>query len=563
MKNVLRLSMTFAISLVLVLSGARAWAAPPRVKGRASNERAMQEPARASLEMDLRLDPKATGIHVGQAFAVTIRAYFLGGTGVTVNGQPRMTSDALLLSELAAEPRQTSVQIHGLPYTALSWTGVLTAVKAGQTAINIELPVALTYREAPRMPSVRAPGPGGMPGSADDPEEDGDDSGEGAGNPFASLLRQTPFASDPFFAQMFKGHDPMAGMFEDLAGAVRRRDVTLRDSKGSLKVLDLPAPRPPEFSGAVGTFEIAAALPDETFRVGEPTTLQVTVRGKGSFSRLSISGLPATGELGTYGVTSAFTAGPTPLAGEKVFSQTIVPRHAGALTVPSSTLTYFDPREGRYVTRRTAAMRISVAGANAAPGGEDATEPALGASQRAEAAPAGGASRSPSPIALSVPDVVRATLTPPFRARWFWGLVTAIGLVAVAFALVGRTYRGGALGRAVASRRLQREIAAQRRQIGAAASRGDAATLFEAGRRALQARLGAAWNVPAGAIATADVVSRLGTGGERIRDVFECADRLSYAGGSPAATADPRDPRELKDWQRLIFDELRTLEVRT
>ncbi|HEY4188035.1 MAG TPA: BatD family protein [Polyangia bacterium] len=549
MKYPSRLSIGFATALTFGCLSSLAWARPSRTATPTPDNRALREPARASLKLELRLDPGARGLYVGQAVPVTIHAYFLGGTGVTITGQPRMTSDALLLSELTAEPRQSSVQVRGLPYTALTWTGTLTAIRAGESKTEIELPVALTYREAPRVPPMRAPGQGGQPDDGDD--ADGAGQQDGGGDPFASLLRQSPFASDPFFARMFNGHDPLSGMFEDLAGTVRRRDVTLRDSSGGMKVMELPTPRPPEFSGAVGTFDINAALSDETFRVGEPTSLELTVRGKGSFSRLAVPALSPTSDLNAYGVTSTFTPGPGPLAGEKVFKQTIAPRHAGALTIPAATLSYFDPRERRYVTRHTTPMRVEVAppvgGKDLAAGVSDVREAVAPKIERRTAV-------------AGVPEIVGATLTPSFRTRRFWMLVVAIALAGAALTLLGWTYRNGALGRVAAARRVDREIARQRRDLDAAASRGDAATLFGAGRKALQTRLGAVWGVPADAIATADIVSRLGAKGERIKRVFERADRLTYAGG-PGVPSSP--PRDLDNWQQLILDELRILEART
>jgi hypothetical protein len=554
MKYSSRLSIGLATVLTFGCLSSWAWARPSRTGTAKPQNRTVGEPARASLKLELRLDPGARGLYVGQAVPVVIHAYFLGGTGVTVNGLPRMTSDALLLSDLTAEPRQSSVQVHGLPYTALTWTGTLTAVRAGESKTEIELPVALTYREAPRVPSLRALGQAGL---SDEDDVDAAGQQDGSGDPFASLLRQSPFASDPFFAQMFNGHAPLSRMFEDLGGAVRRRDVTLRDSSVGTNVMELPLPRPPEFSGAVGAFDISATLSDETFHVGEPTSLNLTVRGKGSFARLAVNGLDPTAELSAYGVTSSLTAGTTPLGGEKVFTQTIAPRRAGALTIPASTLSYFDPRERRYVTRHTTPMRIEVA---PTVGGKDL---ASGASDVGESAPPGterGAGGQVPAAVAAVPEIVRATLTPSFRTRWFWMLAAAIALAGTTLSLLGRTYRNGALGRVAAMRRVDRDIARQRRNLDAAVSRGDAVTLFGAGRKALQTRLGAAWGVPAEAIATADVVSRLGAKGERIKRVFDRADRLTYA-GEPRATSIL--PHDLDNWQQLILDELRILEART
>jgi hypothetical protein len=544
MTNVRRISIAFAG--VLVLTGAaRAWAHPMTSAASLASNGGTRDPSRAFVKLDVRPDPGGHGLYVGQAIPVTIRAYFLGGTGVSLNGLPRVSSDAFVLSDLPEKPRQTQIQTHGLPYTSLTWTGVLTAVKAGESKIGIELPVSLTYREAPQ-PRRTA--------SIDPSDDQGDE--QSSADPFASILKQTPFANDPLFAQMFHGRDPFQGMLDDAAGSVRQREVTLRDQSGTLRLLDPPAGAPAGFTGAVGTFDVSAALADGSFRAGEPTTLKVSVRGRGSFSRLSVSGLSPSDDVNTYGVTSTFTRGATPTAGEKVFSQTIAPRRAGNLTIPAVAFTYLDPHDRRYVTRHTAPMHITVAASSG-----DLNAASSTARSSGEPEPAGPAAvinaASPDAKTASVPDVVRATLTPNFRTRWYRGLVAAIGLVTLALASLGRTYRDGALGRLVTAGRVRREIARQRRAIEVAAASGDAATLFGAARKAFQARLGASWGIPSDAIAAADVATRLGPPGERIHEVFERADRLTYAGGSSAASED------LNYWQGLVTDELRALETTT
>ncbi|HVZ88639.1 MAG TPA: BatD family protein [Polyangia bacterium] len=548
MMNIRRLSVALAGTLILMV-GAHASAHPVQSGTPIVSTGGARDPARAFIKLDVQPDRSgARGLYVGQAVPVTIHAYFLGGTGVSLNGLPRITSDAFVLSDLPDKPRQNAIQVRGLPYTSLTWTGVLTAVKAGQETVGIELPVSLTYREAPQPRHVARP---------DRADDDGGDD-QASTDPFASILKQTPFANDPFFAQMFNGRDPFQGMLDDV-GSVRQRDVTLRDQSGGLRVLDPPPGAPAGFTGAVGTFDVSAGLAGDTFRAGEPTTLKLSVRGRGSFSRLSVNGVAPSDDLSTYGVTSTFTPGPTPTEGEKVFAQTIAPRRAGTLTVPALTLTYLDPHERKYVTRHTAPIHITVAASS----GDVNASPSTAASGAAASVgpsvtdPAAPSTVAPSTVATALPDRVRASLTPQFRTRCFRSLAAAIGLAALSLTFLGRSYRNGTLGRFATAKRVSREVARQRRAIEAAAASGDAATLFGAARKAFQARLGAAWGIPSEAIAAADVGRRLGPPGGRIQEVFEHADRLTYAGRPPAASED------LSYWQRLVSEELRALETTT
>jgi hypothetical protein len=540
-----RLSMALVGALVLSAGASRAATTPSATTtvGAGSNG-APRDAARAAIKLDVRPAAGAHGLYVGQAVPVTIHAYFLGGTGVSLNGLPHVTSDAFVLSDLSDKPRQTEVEVRGLPYTSLTWTGVLTAVKAGDARPGIELPVSLTYREAP----PRRPRP------TRDQTEGDEGTEQSSPDPFASILKQSPFADDPLMAQMFNGRDPFQGMLDDLTGSVRQREVTLRDQGRALRVLDLPPGAPAGFTGAVGSFEIGAALADHSFRVGEPTTLQLSVRGHGSFSRLAVNGVPPSDDLNTYGVTSTFRPGSPPTAGEKVFRQTIAPRRAGLVTIPALALSYLDPHEKRYVTRHTSPIRITVAASGADP---PAPPAATAEGEAAPAAIAAGNAPGTTAKADSVPESVRSSLIPNFRMGWFRWLAAAIAFAAVTLALLGRTYRNGALGRVLAARRVRREVARQRRAIQDAVARGDADALFGAARQAFQARLGATWGVPSEAIAAADVTTRLGPRGERIHEVFERADRLTYA-GTPAVASD-----DLRYWQGLVSDELRALEGTT
>jgi hypothetical protein len=546
MLNNRRIFLPLVAALTLTAGAARAGAPVSNVSRRSATG-AARAPARAFIKIELPLEHPARGLYVGQAVPITIRAYFLAGTGVTMDGRPRITSDALMLSDLSPEPHQSSTELRGLPYTTLSWSGVLTAVKEGAAKPEIELPVELSYRETPRMRSLNGLGRADV--ATDDPQLPQNSQGsQDSEDPFASLLRQSPFASDPLFAQIFKGRDPLSGMLAELAGTVQQRDVTLRDTLGTLHVAPLPANPPPGFTGAVGTFDISTVKLDaRALRVGEPSTLRLTVRGRGSFSRLSMGGVAPSADLNTYGVTAIFKPGPTALMGEKTFAQTVVPREAGTVTIRASALTYFDPRERRYVTRHTAPTTISVAASESSPTSAPSTtaaEPLMGRD-------------APSSLLvdITVPDVTRTSLTPAVRSRWFWEMASVIGLVAAASSILGLLHRKGALERATKTRRLRREVASQRRRMNEAAVRGDAAALFEAGRTALQARLGVTWGVPPDAIAAADVAWRLGERGERIREVFEHADRLTY---SRARSAPPED---LNRWQNLISEELGSLET--
>src|SRR3569623_3485219 len=112
MRNATAVSMCLPATLALGAGAPHAWARPAPGRPATADRAPGREPARAMLKMELKLAPSQRTLYAGQTVPVTVRAYFLGGPGVTVNGHPRLTSDAWVLSDVPAEPRQTSVQVH-------------------------------------------------------------------------------------------------------------------------------------------------------------------------------------------------------------------------------------------------------------------------------------------------------------------------------------------------------------------------------------------------------------------------------------------------------------------
>jgi hypothetical protein len=473
----------------------------------------------------VRIEIPSRKLYVGQAIPVTIRAYFRAGTQATLDGLPRVTSDAFTFSEVSDKPTQTQVEIRGVPYLMATWTAILSPAKPSDGTLGIELPVELAYREAPRRRTAQ-----GHSRMRDLLADD----------PFASSF----FANDPFF----NGDDPFGdvdSMFD--FGAMQQHKVTLRDDAGRVVVADLPAAgRPASFAGLVGQFQLAIDPPKGELHVGEPATVTIRVTGTGNFDRVAIPTLAATPELDTFAGKTSFTpSGTTSLTGTKTFTQTIVPRRAGPLALPAVTLAYFDPGKRAYATAETQTVALTIA---PAPGG-GAADPGLAAASV----------RDPSmaPNRLE-PGAHHATLQPLFRQERFRIVAAAIAaagavVTALLVALAGWR-RDPRIARARTSRRLDRTIAKRCAGMEVAYRHHDPVAFFQAAREALQARLGANWQMAPEAITATDVDTHLGTRGAAIRSVFEHADQMTYA----AALA---DDRPLDPWRRLVRDELARLEV--
>jgi hypothetical protein len=489
-------AVTAPIHATVAPAGAAPAAAP------AVDDAAPAAPSGPHAFIDLEIPSHA--LYVGQGVPVKIHAYFRAGTSASLEGQPKLSSDAFTFSELSDKPSQTQVELHGVPYLMATWTAILSPAKPSDGKLSVELPVELAYRDAPRRRATRSP--------------------------IRDLLSADPFAGS-FFGDDADPFADLDSMFD--TGPVEQHAVTLKNTAGRIVVTDLPAAgKPAGFSGAVGHFALAIDPPTGELRVGEPATISIHATGTGNFDRLAIPGLTATPELDTYAGKTAFVAtGANSLAGTKTFTQTIVPRHAGDLAIPAVEIAYFDPVTRTYATARTAPLALTIApGATAEPA--SARVPVMAAKQ------------------IDLGD----TLTPLFHRARFRGLVAV--MLAAAAALMGLAWwrRDPRLARVLGSRRLDRAIAKRQRAMAAAARRGDSTAFFTSAREALQARLGAIWHIAPEAITAADVSTRLGTAGAGIHAVFEHADQTTYA--ADLAPTQPLDP-----WLAVVRDELARLEV--
>jgi hypothetical protein len=258
----------------------------------------------------LRLVAPKREFYVGELVPVEIKAYFHAGVGATLNGLPRLNSDAFTMNRLDGRPAQSQTMVEGQPYVVLTWTTALSAVKAGDYSLGLELPMLVRMQERSRAPR----------GIFDD------------------------------------------SFFDDFFGRVVEKPVTLKSEADAAKVLPLPAEsRPADFTGAVGRFEISAEVAPAHVAAGDPITLRLKVTGAGNFDRVSSSLLTASSDWKTYKPVARFEpADSVGLQGTKAFEQAVVPAQAGKREIPALSFSFFDPETRQYVTRHAAPAAIDV-----------------------------------------------------------------------------------------------------------------------------------------------------------------------------------------------------------
>jgi hypothetical protein len=455
-------------------------------------------------------------LYVGQLLPIQIKAYFRQGVSARLEGPLAAVGDAFTVSGLDKRPSQTEEAVGGVGYTVLTWNSVLGALKSGDYPIGLELPATLNIEL---------------------PDADAD---------MQSRLRA-------LFGTSARGSFMDDSVFGNLFGHVVQKSITLKPDATPVTVLPLPvAGRPANFSGAVGQFQIASELTPATGGVGDPLTFKLTVTGKGNLSRVSPDALHDSSEWRVYRPESKLTADDdTGLQGFKTFSQPVVPLQAGQLTLPALAFSYFDPEVGRYETRETHPISVTVA-----PGSGSAQ---VASSLRAGGAPAGAAD-SAAGDALA-PDVLvtggySATLEPLVWRPWFIGSAVApVVLMLCAVTLIRwQQRRAGDPSLMLHAARLA-AVRINLEAMAAALNRGDAAAFFSAARHALQEKLADRWQVPAESVGPQQLAERFpAEQAAELQAIFAMADQATYGGENPGAPA-------LQQWQRRVLEQMDRLEA--
>ena len=111
----------------------RARICPRRVFRSASNSATVDSKNQSAF---LRIELPKQELTVGELVPVKVKAYFRAGVSASLNGLPILSTDAFTLNKVDDNPEQTNEMIDGVPYTVVTWTSALSAVKAGDYPID-------------------------------------------------------------------------------------------------------------------------------------------------------------------------------------------------------------------------------------------------------------------------------------------------------------------------------------------------------------------------------------------------------------------------------------------
>ncbi len=325
--------------------------------------------------------PKKTA-YLGEAIPLELRLYVDARVRWQPIAMPEITGEGFTKQKIP-EPQRSQAQKNGKEYDVLTFKTAISPGKAGKITIG---PTEIPFTA--RVPRARRGGQRSLLDMFDD---------DVFGDPFFSVSQQ----------------------------------IKAKAAAVELTVKPLPAEgKPHDFSGAVGSFQLAADGNPKHVRVGDPVTMKLRVSGRGNFDRMTAPVIKDPTGWRTYPPSNAFKADDdVGISGTKTFEMAVVPE-VKKTEMPAFQFAYFDPTAGKYVTLTTEPAALSVEGGVAPapatvsiPGGETKLSPP----------PLPAPPKPDDIVGLRYDSDAPKSFVPPYQRREFWLAQGVVGLVLIGF----------------------------------------------------------------------------------------------------------------------------------
>lgn len=130
----------------------------------------------------------------------------------------------------------------------------------------------------------------------------------------------------------------------------------------SINVSKLPEPRPMEYSGAVGHFDIKSSILTAKPRTGENLSVRVAITGVGNMKLITAPKLKMGNDFDVFPakLTDKTKLTDSGMSGTMYYDYVVVPHQKGNYTLPSLKLCYFDTGTNTYKTTSTEPISFRV-----------------------------------------------------------------------------------------------------------------------------------------------------------------------------------------------------------
>ena len=137
----------------------------------------------------------------------------------------------------------------------------------------------------------------------------------------------------------------------------------VNSGNAKIKVSPLPAGAPASFGQGVGTFSLKVALGRDSVKAHEAGSVIVTVQGTGNLNLIETPKVQLPADFEQYDVktTNSYSYGANGISGSKSFEFPFIPRSEGVFEIPPVEYSYYDIKQGKYVTLKSEPVEVKVA----------------------------------------------------------------------------------------------------------------------------------------------------------------------------------------------------------
>ncbi|MBI1837509.1 MAG: BatD family protein [Flavobacteriia bacterium] len=131
----------------------------------------------------------------------------------------------------------------------------------------------------------------------------------------------------------------------------------------TFEVMPLPKNAPNDFTGGVGRFMFTRKIENKSYKQGDVFEIKITVKGEGNIHNIDAPKLSLPKSMVQYGdpiINNNFTFGNNGAEGEITYIYNVQITQSGIITIPSMSLSYFDPIKEQYITLKEQAEEIKV-----------------------------------------------------------------------------------------------------------------------------------------------------------------------------------------------------------
>ncbi len=151
-------------------------------------------------------------------------------------------------------------------------------------------------------------------------------------------------------------------IFDDFFDSYSNVQKTITAPATVINVKPLPANKPANFNGTVGSLSLTSSLSSENVKANDAVTLKVIISGSGNMKLIQNPEIKFPDGFEVYDpkVNNNFKTNPNGISGTKIIEYMFIPRHGGDFQIPSAEISYFDIKEHAYKTLRTPVYNLKV-----------------------------------------------------------------------------------------------------------------------------------------------------------------------------------------------------------